>query len=750
MKIGLAAGLLAGRRHGALALATGVGPRRTTDDDRRQLRCGLRQCRARHVMHDRGAVPMAVMERERVGFSERPRPLELPDFKWRDHDRQPDRSRYRPAVQRSAERNDALDGLRFVAVAVVLAFHFGVPGADAGFLGVDLFFVLSGFVITSILLRQVEEGRVRLADFWVRRVRRLAPAVLLALAALIAWGALEASLTLRDDLRGDITATIAYVANWHFIDTSSYFHATGDPSPLLHMWTLAVEEQFYVLWPLTLFLLALLVPLRVRLPLVAVVAASGVIASAWRLESLWFRSETTERAYMGTDSRMFGPLLGAVVAVVLLRAPRLGASRRPNTALLVIGSGLLVWGMFALGSASGPTETYPRGGALLFGLGSAAVIWAVSTRASGASAIIALPPIAYLGRISYGIYIWHWPLVIWAEKGWIDMTSFPTALRVIALTAATVAVASLSYHAVEKPVRYGAIGRHLRGRWIVVLLPATLVALVAINNAVVVPHAGAEISAMAQTDGGISSGATVSRVTKTVLLVGDSVPQVLRREFADAAAKHDWVVINAARGGCPATAVSKVYSTGVRFKKNTCPEAVRTGQDTSVKKYRPALVIWWDRYQLAPRLGPDGKLLPLGSRAYWRAQRASFETRAHALTKRGARLVTVQIERPGPILAVRNPTEEMFLVGQTLLHRRHVVRAWNAFLARHKGPKVFSIAIERWVCRDAKNPCDDRLPNGQTARSDGVHYSHAAGRLLAPRILDAAWRVARLDPAVTS
>ena len=103
------------------------------------------------------------------------------------------------------ERNDALDGLRFVAVAAVLAFHFEVPGAGAGFLGVDLFFVLSGFLITSILLRQVESGRVRLVDFWTRRVRRLAPAIVLMLGAMIAWGALEASMTSRDDLRADIT-----------------------------------------------------------------------------------------------------------------------------------------------------------------------------------------------------------------------------------------------------------------------------------------------------------------------------------------------------------------------------------------------------------------------------------------------------------------------------------------------------------------------------------------------------------------
>jgi peptidoglycan/LPS O-acetylase OafA/YrhL len=644
--------------------------------------------------------------------------------------------RERPTDQKYAERNGALDGLRFVAVAAVMALHFRVPGAQAGFLGVDLFFVLSGFLITWILLKQVESGRVRLADFWTRRVRRLAPAVVLALTAMIVWGALEATMTSRDDLRADITATLAYVANWHFIASSSYFQATGDESPLLHMWTLAVEEQFYVLWPLTLCLIALLVPRRARLPLVAAVAVSGALVSAWRLHSLWVGSETSDRAYMGTDSRMFGPLVGAALAILLMRAPRLGGSRWPNTALAVTGSAILVWAMFALGSSTGPTATYPHGGALVFALGSAAVIWAVSTRASLASSILALPPIAYLGRISYGIYIWHWPLIIWAEKGWIDLSGVSTVPRTLALTAATVTVASLSYHAVEKPIRYGTIGVHLTAKRISVLLPAALGTLIAINVSVVVPQAGAEIAAVTKT------GTHVAAVTKTVILVGDSVPQVLGSALAQAAAKHDYVVIRATSGGCPATAVEKVYSSGERFKNNTCPK-VAAEQDTKVKKYRPALVIWWSRYEVGPRLGKDGKILRLGSRAYWRAQQASFEQRARALTKRGARLVAVQIERPGRALAAGNPSERQFLVGQTLLHRRDVVRTWNAFLARHKGPKVFSISIDRLVCHDARNPCDDRLPNGEPARPDGVHYFGTAGRRLAPRIFQAALRIAR-------
>jgi hypothetical protein len=275
------------------------------------------------------------------------------------------------------------------------------------------------------------------------------------------------------------------------------------------------------------------------------------------------------------------------------------------------------------------------------------------------------------------------------------------------------------------------------------LLPAVLGTLIVINTSVVVPHAGAEISAATKT------GGDVAAVTKTAILVGDSVPQVLGNAFADAAARRGYVVIKATAGGCPATAVTKVYSSGKGFKTNSCPR-MAIEQDAKIKKYRPALVIWWSRFELAPRLGPHGKVLPLGSRAYWRAQRASFEKRARALTKRGARLVAVQIEPPGRALARLNPTEKQFLVGQTLLHRTDVVNAWNAFLARHKGPRVFSISITRLVCHEPRTPCDDSLPDGEPARSDGVHYSDRAGPRVASHVLQAALRIAHLESAHAS
>ena len=637
-------------------------------------------------------------------------------------------------------RNAALDGLRFVAVAAVLAWHFGAPGGRAGFLGVDIFFVLSGFLITRILLGQVERGQVRLGEFWTRRIRRLAPALVLMLATMIVWGAFFAPMTSRDDLRGDITGTLMYIANWHFIATSSYFNARGEPSPLLHMWSLALEEQFYVLWPVTLFLVALLVRrARIRLTVVGGLATAAVLVSAWRLLSLW--TGAGDRAYMGTDSRMFEPLLGALLAVILVRHPHLGSSRTWNSALVLAGASIMVGGMLTLGSTDGPSRLYPRGGALVFALGTAALIWGVATRSSPVSTTLALPPVAYLGRISYGIYIWHWPLIVWAALGWINLGGISGLERSVVLAAATVAIASLSYHAVEKPIRYGAIGARLRGWRVAAALPVVLGVLIALDTAFVVPHAGAQI----QIAGG-GRGSTPLTVTKTIVLVGDSVPQYTSDEFSDAAAKYGYVVIKATAGGCPATAVPKIYSNGQPFKNDVCSRMAAV-QDAAIKKYRPALVLWWSRYELDWRIGKNGKVLRLGSRAYERVQQASFDKRVSALTRLGARLVAIQIEPPGHDLAVRNPGEHYLLFGQTLLHRPDVVHKWNAFLARHKGPTVFSISIRNLVCHNSRSPCDDRLPNGHTARPDGIHYSAAAARILVPKILARALRTAGLEPA---
>lgn len=269
-------------------------------------------------------------------------------------------------------------------------------------------------------------------------------------------------------------------------------------------------------------------------------------------------------------------------------------------------------------------------------------------------------------------------------------------------------------------------------------MPAGLLGALIAIFAVVGSPAGAKVSATAT--------GRQPAVTRTVLVVGDSVAKMFAPYLAKEAAKQGYDVVTAAWPGCPATGVAKVLSSGKPFKR-TCSPQVALGQNAMVAKYRPALVVWWSRYELAPRLGPSGKVLRLGSRAWFREQEASFDGRVAALTRLGARVVTVQIESPGPDLAVRNPGEHYFLVGHTLLHRQDVVNGWNAFLAGHKGPEVFSISVEHLVCHDDKVPCDDRLANGRSARPDGIHYSKTAMRLFAPVIFAKIWNAAGLRSA---
>ena len=627
-------------------------------------------------------------------------------------------------------RNDALDGLRALAVAAVIAFHLGTPGADAGFLGVDVFFVLSGFIITRLLLVQVERGRLDVLGFWVRRVRRLAPALVVAVGAVIAWGAVGAAAVQRDGLRSDITATLAYVANWHFIDTGTYFNATGEDSPLEHMWSLAVEEQFYVVWPATLLLLTLCVrPVGPRILAVGGVALAGAVVSAVRLADAW-SSTAPDRGYMGTDTRIFGPLVGALLAVLLARHVAMGSGRVPNLLLLVAGSALVAWGLASLGSPTGATAAYAHGGAVLVALGSASIVWALATRESFTSRLLALSPLAYVGRISYGIYVWHWPLVVWSRPNQsFDMSSWPAAARDLVVAVATVALAAASYHVVEKPIRHGRLSGFLTGRRVAVALPATLAVLIAVNAMLVVPRAGA--------------GTGHDGTTKTIVLVGDSVPQRLGLEFSSAAAEHGYAVVRATRGGCPATGVAVVDQRGrLTGEGDSCSRLVPGLQDAVVGRFHPALVIWWSRYELADRLATDGSPLTVGSPAYWRAQERSFASRVAALTGLGARLVTVQIETTGRGVAARCTSARCGPFIRRLVDRTDLRNHWNTFLARGHGPAVRSISIEHFVCHDRSSPCDDRLPDGSLARPDGSHYAPEAAVAIARTIVSRALEAA--------
>src|SRR3954471_21397865 len=214
-----------------------------------------------------------------------------------------------------------LDGLRGIAVIAVLLFHGGVTWAKGGFLGVDVFFVLSGFLITSLLLdERWKTGTVKLSRFWARRARRLLPALLILLAAMAAYATWVPMQSPLGDLRRDVLATLAYVSNWHFIiDGGSYFARNAPPSPLRHTWSLAIEEQFYVLWPLLFIAVA---RGRHRLTKLAVLIGVGIAASIAAMAYLFHPGADSSRVYYGTDTRAHVILIGCGLAVLLSAVAR--------------------------------------------------------------------------------------------------------------------------------------------------------------------------------------------------------------------------------------------------------------------------------------------------------------------------------------------------------------------------------------------------------------------------------------------
>jgi peptidoglycan/LPS O-acetylase OafA/YrhL len=341
----------------------------------------------------------------------------------------------------------------------VLAYHGGVKEASGGFLGVDAFFVLSGYLITTLLMTEWQRtGTIVLAAFWARRARRLLPALLV----MVVTVAISARALLPPDevrlLRGDGLAAIFYVANWRMIFRGSgYFAQTAAPSPLQHTWSLGIEEQFYILWPLL-----LLVVLAGRKPLrrLILVCSAAAVVSALMMAVL-YRVDDPDRAYYGTDTRAASLLIGAALAALLAtrghdeaQSPR--RSGRPILgAMALLGAAVTA---YAWTTSSGGDPFLYQGGMVVAALAVAAILAHIALVPQGLpSRILSLPPLPALGRISYGVYLWHWPVFIAANAartGQRGMQLF--ALRCLI----TLGIAAASYVVVERPFRSGAVTRH--------------------------------------------------------------------------------------------------------------------------------------------------------------------------------------------------------------------------------------------------------------------------------------------------
>ena len=338
-----------------------------------------------------------------------------------------------------------LDGIRAVAVMAVLFYHANAPWALGGFLGVETFFVLSGFLITSLLLAEWQStGNISLRNFWLRRARRLLPAVWLLLATLPAVAIFFAQDALPR-LQEDIPAALFYITNWVYIVREvPYFEAFGRPPLLQQLWSLAVEEQFYLAWPL--ILIFLLRKLRVNRSTL-LLATSSMIA----LSSIWmavlFRPDADPlRIYYGTDTRAVGFLVGAVLAMIW--SPQRASGIRifewlgwaGMTVLMILYSQLNEFRPFLY-----------HGGILITAIASAFLIVGASSPTTVISKILEAPPLRWIGSRSYSIYLWHWPVFMLTRPGF-DI-QLPELLIRVGQVAVTFGLAELSYRWIESPVR---------------------------------------------------------------------------------------------------------------------------------------------------------------------------------------------------------------------------------------------------------------------------------------------------------
>lgn len=360
-------------------------------------------------------------------------------------------------MSRTLAHRPVLDGLRGVAVAAVVAYHLRPDALPGGFIGVDVFFVLSGFLITSLLLLEAErDQQIDLGGFVVRRGRRLAPAMLLVVAAVAAFAARWASPFELSRLRTHGLWTLFSLANWRFIHEGvTYTDVVVGASPLRHVWSLSIEEQFYVVLPVTLWLLTKAHVRHLRQVVLwgaLVLAAGSAVWAAW----LSIDGADIARTYFGTDTRAQALLLGVALGAALRGRPIPVSRRRPAMIAALIGITVLVTAALVVGEQ---WTLMPRGGFLLVAVASAAVI-AGAEHVPPLHRLLTTRVLTGLGAISYGMYLWHWPVIVIVDgsrTGWADTSHGLLALRLVLMLALSLA----SYFLVERPIRAGALRRRL-------------------------------------------------------------------------------------------------------------------------------------------------------------------------------------------------------------------------------------------------------------------------------------------------
>lgn len=353
-----------------------------------------------------------------------------------------------------------LDGIRAIAVIMVLAYHLKLALFKSGFLGVTVFFVLSGYLITGILISEVEEeGTIDLKNFWLRRIRRLVPAVMSMAVVIIFVSAVVNRIIFTKGCKDFLASVLGFNNWWQIFNKVSYFEAAGVPSPFTHCWSLAIETQFYLIYPLILLGIYKLVKSREegrakRGLLFAGVTLLLALISVILMIVLFDPQQDASRVYYGTDTRAFSLLFGALLAILwkYQMVPR----RLSASVNMVLGSVSFAVLLVMTIAINGSSNFWYRGGQFVGTILTVLVIYTVSGRKTWLSRFLSNPVLKWIGDRSYSIYLWHYPIILLISKG-IKASWWITLIEIVL----SVVLAELSYRFIETPIRHGIIGEYL-------------------------------------------------------------------------------------------------------------------------------------------------------------------------------------------------------------------------------------------------------------------------------------------------
>ncbi len=635
-------------------------------------------------------------------------------------------------------RIPALDGLRGLAVFAVLAFHGGLSVATGGFLGVSAFFTLSGFLITTLLLLEWEgRGRIALGHFWARRARRLLPAALLALLGIAAYGAFVATGHQAGRIGGDGISAMFYVANWRFVlGDQSYAALFSSPSPVQHFWSLAIEEQFYLVFPLVAIAALTLTHTRVGFRRVLYVLVAISIALGW---ILWSPGHDPSRVYYGTDTRAAEVLVGAILATVVAGRRRRSRIRGRRVAKHIAGVGALVV-LATLWIVADQSDGWLYHGGLALHAVLTAFVIAAAVQPGPVAWLLERRPLRALGIISYGVYLFHWPIFLWLDEARVGFGG--VALFLVRSTV-TVAVAVVSYRFVEQPIRTGRAITGRRPRW---LVPATAAGvgalLVATSVGAVEPVTFAAVNAPAAThaSSAASSALAASRPPATeslpltgptppttapaaplpedtavhrVMIVGDSVALTMGRGLERWGPAHGIQVLNLGRPYCPIARGGRVAAS-LGNAVDGCGDWPTVWPEQEAA-FRPDVVVvlttvWDVSKRQRDEWGPD--YIGPGDPRFDAYVREEWKAAVGVLGATGARVAW--------LAPACTPS---FVFADELNYANH------HYLAAVRAAGAHVVDLNRLLCADGQY--HDGLDGVAPLRPDGLHFSDPGADLVA-------------------